>query len=523
MLLEGLPARANAAFAIVVLVPFVWLSIAFWPFTVDDTYITLRYARHLAQGVGLTWNPGTAPAEGYTSFLWTTLLAPAHLLMSDAVAVAKGLGVIATLATVVVTMAIAREALALRRPWERTVASLVAGTIFTTDVATAVHAVSGMDTALFTTLLASTMLCATRVARRPTPNGFRLLSVLGLATGLTRPEGNLALFVIFALLDRNLEGENRRRLRRAVVLGYLAPAMLYFSWRIETYGLLFPLPFYVKAVDQPQLLAGLGEAWAFVWEFAVARPVVGIALSIGVLQAPTRLRPALAAALALFLFLLEPAPLMAYNHRYLYPLVPLLCACVGIGIVHLSGTITSWVSRLGSPAGIHPGTVAHDPRPLVVAVLVALVLGNAIAAMLQMLPGHLGEKGSYARGLTSAHVRLAHDLRKIPRTNRTIALLDVGAVGYHSGWNVLDTFGLNEPRIATEGRDDPYYVLGHAPDLVVVVSSNHATYDPVFPYEHKLFLASVGAGYKKVHALEFTPDYHLLVLAQDLSLARELF
>src|SRR5208283_5252873 len=37
----------------------------------DDAMISMRYARNLAQGAGLRWNPGLAPVEGYTNFLWT--------------------------------------------------------------------------------------------------------------------------------------------------------------------------------------------------------------------------------------------------------------------------------------------------------------------------------------------------------------------------------------------------------------------------------------------------------------------
>src|SRR5262245_54181998 len=36
-------------------------------FTLDDTFITLRYSQNLAEGHGLLWNPGAAPVEGYTS------------------------------------------------------------------------------------------------------------------------------------------------------------------------------------------------------------------------------------------------------------------------------------------------------------------------------------------------------------------------------------------------------------------------------------------------------------------------
>jgi arabinofuranosyltransferase len=41
----------------------------------DDAMITLCYASNLAKGLGLVWCPGVDPVEGYTSPLWTFLLA----------------------------------------------------------------------------------------------------------------------------------------------------------------------------------------------------------------------------------------------------------------------------------------------------------------------------------------------------------------------------------------------------------------------------------------------------------------
>src|SRR5947207_9423825 len=67
-------------------------------FTADDTYITLRYSRNLARGLGAVYNPIGPPAEGYTSLLWMLLLALPHLAGVDAVLVAKAGSLVATVA-----------------------------------------------------------------------------------------------------------------------------------------------------------------------------------------------------------------------------------------------------------------------------------------------------------------------------------------------------------------------------------------------------------------------------------------
>jgi len=57
-------------------------ALGFFRLRMDDSYITYRYARNLADGVGPVWNPGEH-VEGYTSFLWMLLLALMHLAGID--------------------------------------------------------------------------------------------------------------------------------------------------------------------------------------------------------------------------------------------------------------------------------------------------------------------------------------------------------------------------------------------------------------------------------------------------------
>ena len=53
-------------------------------FVQDDAFISFRYAKNLADGVGLVWNVGER-VEGYTNFLWTVLMAPSFKIGVDVV------------------------------------------------------------------------------------------------------------------------------------------------------------------------------------------------------------------------------------------------------------------------------------------------------------------------------------------------------------------------------------------------------------------------------------------------------
>jgi hypothetical protein len=47
---------------------------------VEDAMISMRYAKHLAEGYGIVWNIGEAPIEGYTNFLWMLYMSLLHLI-----------------------------------------------------------------------------------------------------------------------------------------------------------------------------------------------------------------------------------------------------------------------------------------------------------------------------------------------------------------------------------------------------------------------------------------------------------
>ncbi len=61
--------------------------------TEDDAFITFRYSRHLAEGIGAVWNPADSPpVEGYSNFLWMVLMAIPHLLGMEVVGFSQMLG-----------------------------------------------------------------------------------------------------------------------------------------------------------------------------------------------------------------------------------------------------------------------------------------------------------------------------------------------------------------------------------------------------------------------------------------------
>lgn len=492
-----------AAAAVAGTVAMVVMVATFWPFTVDDTYITLRYGRHFADGLGPSWNPGEVPAEGYTSMLWMIVASLLHRLPGDPVIGIKLASLSATAATFLGLALLSTRISAERSPGERVLAVVFSGVALALSPATAAHAVSGMETAAFAGLLVLTAWAARGWIGEPDRRRRLLLtSGLGLLLGLVRPEGNLAFCAVLGAGLLQVRAHHRRAALGPVLLLYGAPALTYFAWRWSYYGHFFPLPFYVKTISAAPL-SGVDEARAFLIDLAWGAFPIGAAAAVGVWRYWRAVAPAAVAAAALFVFFLFPAPLMAYDHRYLYPLLPLVACWAGLGMASL---VHGAAARIRAPAG----------WPLLAGASVALPLALAPRYFLRHLPASIADKTSYAIGLERAHVALGRRLRHVTADLReppVLAMLDAGATPYLSDWSTIDTFGLNDPHVARKGRDDPSYVLARAPDLLVVISRHRDRFVAVFDYEGPLHAAARARGYEVIGVLTFLPDYHLWLMA----------
>ncbi|MFT5442480.1 MAG: arabinofuranosyltransferase, partial [Myxococcota bacterium] len=73
--LESPNAQSAAVVLLSILLACVFaLNVDRYFFLGDDAFISFRYAKNLAMGHGIVWNPGEY-VEGYTNFLWVLILA----------------------------------------------------------------------------------------------------------------------------------------------------------------------------------------------------------------------------------------------------------------------------------------------------------------------------------------------------------------------------------------------------------------------------------------------------------------
>lgn len=423
-----------------------YLIRAYWPFTIDDSFITFRYAAHLAAGQGPVYNPGLPRAEGYTTFLWMLIMAIPHAAGLDAVAFAKWAGAAATAATLLVTFLLTLHLTRFMAGALRYASAGMAALLLAAFGPVSLHAVAGMETPLFTLLLTVFLWLITLYTGQPDGKLGAVLAVTALLLGLTRPEGNLAalagLAVALALIPRG----QRLTLLKTVGLLYGLPGAAYFIWRAVYYGTLLPLPFYIKVASQTWL-AGWPDVLSYGQHMLIR---LGLPIVLVLPRLRRDLVPALTAAGVMVVFFLFPAHIMGYSWRYLYPLTPFLYALAMLGLA--SAIAWGYTQGRGGPVALTAAALAA-----------CLLIGWSTLTDTRQ---EIENARWYGYSLEHAHVALGRRLAAFPSGGRqmVLAIGDAGAAPYYAGWRTIDTFGLNDRTIALSGHD-PDYVFSHNPDV----------------------------------------------------------
>jgi hypothetical protein len=400
-------------------------------FLSDDSYITFRYARHVAQGLGPVWNPGER-VEGYTSPLWLALMA-LSLKLGVAPELSAPVGGIAS--GIVTLILVWRYCRATCRG--RTVALLVVLALCANRTFTA-WCTGGLETMLFTLLVSAAMM---EFAREHGRAGPALPSAFLYALAiLTRPEGAL-----FATVAGTVVGIRAIRKhvswRRALV--WLAPLALLVGgheiWRLWYYGELLPNTFYAK-------VGGLWLEQAARY-FRLIHEDYGFGYFLPILVAAPILQPRFDvrfffAAIALHLVYVAAIGGDRFEFRFVVPVMPLSFLIFADGLHGAAALLRRWLSRRAVTAG----AVAVG-----IAFLACLITGSRRAE--SKLTRH--EVESIAGMRTYARRRAAEGrfLRRLVeqgslRPETVLAVGGAGALPYYSQLPVVDRRGLNDHYIA---------------------------------------------------------------------------
>jgi hypothetical protein len=160
-----------------------WFRAVYKGMSLDDAYISYRYADNLARGAGLIFNAGER-VEGYTNFLWVVLLSAFVRPFGDLKLPSQIVGVACTLLNLGMCAYALRRLFHLAHPLaDAALALLVAGSGYV-----AAWSVGGLEGAFFGLLLTGAWLSYWIEIERP-GRRFPISALLFAAVALTRAEG----------------------------------------------------------------------------------------------------------------------------------------------------------------------------------------------------------------------------------------------------------------------------------------------------------------------------------------------
>jgi hypothetical protein len=450
------------------------------PRTIDDAFITFRYARNLLAGAGFVYNPGER-VLGTTTPLYTLLVA--------ALSGVSGSPNYPRLAWIVNALADALTGLVLIRLGERLGArravGLALGLLWAVSPMSVTFAVGGMETSVFVLLLA--LSAELYLAHRT--RWAALTSALLL---LTRPDG--ALFTGPLILDLIWRRARERKFpwaEAAIFLLTLAPwaifAALYFG---------SPIPHTLAAKAEAYRLppgAGLvrliqhyGTPFFEHLVFGNLWPMMGFILYliitlVGALAAVRRDPRAWPVALYPWLYFAAFAASNVLIFRwYLAPPLPFYFLLILVGIAKIADDIRLPTTDRRLPTVVTQASrftfhasrfTQHAPRllPPAYGCLAFLFSLNAWG----LRPDHgprtpAPEMAWHKLELLYTDIGTGLAPRVTPQT--LVAAGDVGALGYYSDARILDTVGLMSPEaVAYYPLDPDLYVINYAvaPQLIL--------------------------------------------------------
>ncbi|MGH7514233.1 MAG: hypothetical protein ACREOQ_15065 [Gemmatimonadales bacterium] len=420
------------------------LIVAAWPFTVDDAYITLRYAKHLAGGQGIVWNLGEhPPVEGYSNFLYVLLGAVSYRIGLDPIAVYKGLGVVALAVSVWLMHRMARA-------WVGPLPALAPAILFTSFFGPSWWAVSGLETLSYVALVLAA------VAAAFTGLGFQAWPATGRAdhrdawfacsgalvalAAMTHPEGPVVGAAIAAGI---LVGTRSTRSVAVFVAAAALPYGIYFLWRWSYFQRLLPNPVYCKGGFE-------GYPLGLVEDLAVhAAPLMLMMAFAGWRRMDARHLVAIVLVLVYLCLLVGVDPILTQGSRHaLAPLAVLLAVACGTILARFSPAAGSGVT----------------------------VLAFCLSTVLMLgLPGELRDKGlSYARR-TEARLGIGRWIDRTTSANESYVMGDAGAVTAATERRMIDAYCLNAgvmtlPPINRSGARYAGWILEQRPGVIVVPS-----------------------------------------------------
>ena len=423
----------------------------------EDAAMIMRYSQHLAGGHGIVWNMGEHPVDGATDFLFMVTAAGLIKLGLTVGQSVRGIGFLSHLLTVLIIYWSNRRIHNGNIPF-----SFLSGLYLA--VGTGLSYVSAyFGTPFFALAAASTWTLGLLLIKEENPRWWLSLAfaLSGLMTGLIRPEGVIlaSLMLLAIIVMRGF----KRSVSIIVIFGivFLTLGGSYFLWRWNYFGYPLPNPFYKKGEGgwswgtfDASMLNLLRLSLPMVFAF-----ILGFRSKETAKQTITYMIPIFGFAAAFGLISDE----MNYGARFQYATVPLMLLS---WIPLVRGFKFDWLNQL-----------QVRERAVYFVALFGLAAGLIYYSWFQNCFLTSYQQACDRPYERDGRLEMGQMLSEFRDKGYVIAVTEAGLLPYYSGWNAIDTWGLNDQFIAHNGSITVEYLDKYKPEVIMF----HDYYSPLVP------------------------------------------
>lgn len=443
---------------------------AIWPFTVDDMYISLRYARNWAAGDGLLWNLAAPPVEGYSNFSFVVLGTLSLILKANPVFVLKTAGFIGLILTCLFVYLISRF-------WFYSRESLLPCLVLLLYKGQIIWSVSGLETTVYQALLCASVYFifrglgytlysgnADNPLCKPQALYLAFSGVLLALAGMTRPEAPALMMLFFLLICWDKPQQHRKEHWKGIFYFCLSLGFLYlpyFLWRWHYYGFLFPNSVYCKGFTRTLSFLDF-DYLKFIWPFAL------LAIPACIKSQDKRHYFLWLPSLVYLLLLMDADPVVAFDNRLFLAAFVLL---LPLSLQGLSQILLVYFKDRDAFYTLSLFTTT--------CILVAVFMPWMTLSQYRYFSEN-PVKGERLRG------QVGQWLKDNVSQGATVVLGDSGLIPYQSQLNFTDSYCLNNLAMAHYTASQRYTQFCHQmfldkPDIIILTSlkeKEEITYAP---------------------------------------------
>ncbi len=391
-----------------------------WPYTVDDAFITLRYAKNLSAHQQIIWNIGEPHLEGYSNFLYMIFAAALITFKINPILWLKIISILALILTLIGVYSITRI-------WLPPYYALLTPLILLIHPGEIIWAVSGLETSFFQMLVVFATLFIIKNLNNKNISSFFHSGLLLSFASLTRPEGPM-LFVAYSLLLLSMSYIKKKMKLSYFVFGFMLLYIPYFLWHYQYFGRLFPNPVYCKALNAPSAPLELDYSYLI-----IVLPMLLFSYFLVRKSFDKRFWFLIIPSICYLLALYNADWIVAFLNRHFLCAYALILPFIVCGLVDFTK---------------HLNLSLGKNTQLMITLLFAVSVGYLFSSY-QYTLYHINYLTQSGKEGNQLRMRVTSWLNHEVKQGQTISIGDCGVIPYYFNGEVVDTYCINSLKMTT--------------------------------------------------------------------------